>query len=110
MVRRNVEIHYHYHSAFPQSPAKCRGVDKFVKTLAKLTSSSVFSLAQSENNWPSQKTTGPVRKQLAQSENNWPSQKTTGPVRKQLAQSENNLPNLQKLSEKGKKNPYQTGE
>jgi hypothetical protein len=27
-------------------------VDKFFKTLAKLASSSVFSLAKSENNWP----------------------------------------------------------
>jgi hypothetical protein len=31
---------------------KGRGVDKFFKTLAKLASSSVFSLAKSENNWP----------------------------------------------------------
>jgi hypothetical protein len=29
-----------------------RGVDKFFKTLAKLATSSVFSLAKSENNWP----------------------------------------------------------
>jgi hypothetical protein len=28
-----------------------RGVDKFFKTLAKLASSSVFSLAKSESNW-----------------------------------------------------------
>jgi hypothetical protein len=27
-------------------------VDKFFKTLAKLASSSVFSLTKSENNWP----------------------------------------------------------
>jgi hypothetical protein len=27
-------------------------VDKFFKTLAKLASSSVFSLAKSENHWP----------------------------------------------------------
>jgi hypothetical protein len=30
----------------------CRGVGKFFKTLAKLASSSIFSLAKSENNWP----------------------------------------------------------
>jgi hypothetical protein len=29
-----------------------RGVDKFFKTLAKLASSSAFSLAKSENKWP----------------------------------------------------------
>jgi hypothetical protein len=29
-----------------------RGLDKFFKTLAKLASSSVFSLTKSENNWP----------------------------------------------------------
>jgi hypothetical protein len=29
-----------------------RGVNKFFKTLAKLASSLVFSLAKSENNWP----------------------------------------------------------
>jgi hypothetical protein len=31
---------------------QCRGEDKFFKTLAKLASSVVFSLAKSENNWP----------------------------------------------------------
>jgi hypothetical protein len=29
-----------------------KGVNKFFKTLAKLASSLVFSLAKSENNWP----------------------------------------------------------
>jgi hypothetical protein len=31
---------------------RIRGKEKFFKTLAKLESSSVFSLAKSENNWP----------------------------------------------------------
>jgi hypothetical protein len=29
-----------------------RGADKYFKTLAKLASTSIFSLAKSENNWP----------------------------------------------------------
>jgi hypothetical protein len=29
----------------------CRGVDKFLKTLAKLASNSVFLLAKSDSNW-----------------------------------------------------------
>jgi hypothetical protein len=32
--------------------ALARGVSMFFKTLAKLASSSVFSLAKPENNWP----------------------------------------------------------
>jgi hypothetical protein len=42
-------------NAFQAQKASSRyykGVDKFFKTLAKLESSSVFSLAKSENNWP----------------------------------------------------------
>jgi hypothetical protein len=40
------------HTVSKPEKHKGRGVDKFFKTLAKLASSSEFSLAKSENNWP----------------------------------------------------------
>jgi hypothetical protein len=38
--------------AAPSGQSCRRGVNKFLKTFATLASSSVFSLAKSENNWP----------------------------------------------------------